>query len=134
MGRKRQLNTIFSASPVCVLSPPPAIRFSVSTLEKTGAQILFLSGGYVPSIRIPRYDETSFFTWPCDINNDEIMGKWKVSPDGRKIEGTWSHSHGLGPAHGRDSAHGAGAFQALISKFRSEFIRGFTGSISGASI
>jgi hypothetical protein len=41
-------------------------------------------------------DEISFFTWPSDISSGEIKGNWKVSPDGSKIEGTWSHPHGGG--------------------------------------
>jgi hypothetical protein len=41
-------------------------------------------------------DKITFFTWPSDITYSEIKGKWMVSPDGRRIEGTWSHPHGDG--------------------------------------
>ena len=41
-------------------------------------------------------NEISFFTWPSDISMDEIKGKWIVKPDGRIIEGTWTHPHGGG--------------------------------------
>ena len=41
-------------------------------------------------------DEISFFTWPSDISSDEIKGEWRISADGSRIEGRWTHPHGSG--------------------------------------
>lgn len=41
-------------------------------------------------------DEITFFTWPSDISIDEIKGTWKISADGTKLMGNWSHPHGGG--------------------------------------
>jgi len=41
-------------------------------------------------------DEISFYTWPSDISSEEIKGNWRISADGNKLEGNWTHPHGGG--------------------------------------
>jgi hypothetical protein len=41
-------------------------------------------------------DDITFYTLPSDVSSDEIKGKWKVSADGSRIEGKWTHPHGDG--------------------------------------
>ena len=75
----------------------PKYRKLVVSLEQNGNSIVGSNSSANLKIEGKREgDKITFFTWPSDIISSEIKGKWKISPDGDRIEGTWSHPHGEG--------------------------------------
>jgi hypothetical protein len=75
----------------------PQHRRLIITFEQQGNKITGINRPANLKITgVREGDEITFFTWPSDINDTEIKGIWRISPDGSRIEGTWSHPHGDG--------------------------------------
>jgi len=65
-------------------------------LIQTGDEITGTSANKSKNWKINGVLKDSEITFYVSLSNGEIKGKWKLSSDGRKLTGKWSHPHGSG--------------------------------------